>query len=524
MKTILLFDIPYYHPDGFKHVGDRKIRLYDPVTAIVAADVGAGAAVADVAATAAVGDVGAAAAVDAGTAAAVDAGATTATVAADTGAATVDGITQTAADAAGTGQLSAAPDIAPSPDQLSVLPADQVSALQTTALQAPSVVPDTTAPLLDYSAPSASSLGGGTGDSALQGALQNPIGQAPSIASMGGGQGLTLPESTVLGDPTATGTLSATGVTPADANPLPGPTPSTTPSIPSALKNIATNKAINAVSKALTPTPTPTPAATTTKAPLTSSSSNPMTTSSTSGYNTPGTLTGTSLAGATVYNSNPQLIAKLKQMYPQLSSVDPRILDSIASGQQQQQQQQGNALMASGVNAMGSSSTTNPYSAMLQTSLADSGGANPTANVPIAKEGGGTLDIIKKWQDKQDQQEGTQLMSQGLKMVGATAYAKDGGHAHVPEFITGATGHYVKGKGDGQSDDIPAMLADGEYVFDADTVASLGNGSSDAGAKLLDHFREALREHKRSAPVDKIPPAASPLLYMKEALKRHKKG
>jgi len=93
---------------------------------------------------------------------------------------------------------------------------------------------------------------------------------------------------------------------------------------------------------------------------------------------------------------------------------------------------------------------------------------------------------------------------------------------HHPEFITGATGHYVKGKGDGQSDDIPAMLADGEYVFDADTVAALGNGSSDAGAKLLDHFREALREHKRAAPSDKIPPAASPLQYMKEALKRHK--
>ena len=93
---------------------------------------------------------------------------------------------------------------------------------------------------------------------------------------------------------------------------------------------------------------------------------------------------------------------------------------------------------------------------------------------------------------------------------------------HRPEFITGATGHYVKGKGDGQSDDIPAMLADGEYVFDADTVAQLGNGSSDAGAKLLDHFREALREHKRSAPNDKIPPKASPLMYMREALKRHR--
>jgi hypothetical protein len=104
---------------------------------------------------------------------------------------------------------------------------------------------------------------------------------------------------------------------------------------------------------------------------------------------------------------------------------------------------------------------------------------------------------------------------------------KNGGalsSVHVPQFITGATGHYVKGKGDGQSDDIPAMLADGEYVFDADTVAALGNGSSDAGAKLLDHFRESLREHKRSAPNNKIPPPASPLVYMKEALKRHSKG
>jgi len=87
---------------------------------------------------------------------------------------------------------------------------------------------------------------------------------------------------------------------------------------------------------------------------------------------------------------------------------------------------------------------------------------------------------------------------------------------HVPEFITGATGHFVQGRGDGQSDDIPAMLADGEYVFDADTVAALGNGSSKAGALQLDKMREAIRKHKRSAPHDKIPPKAkSPLEYLK---------
>jgi hypothetical protein len=100
---------------------------------------------------------------------------------------------------------------------------------------------------------------------------------------------------------------------------------------------------------------------------------------------------------------------------------------------------------------------------------------------------------------------------------------QDGGKSHVPEFITGATGHYVKGKGDGQSDEIPAMLADGEFVWDADTVAQLGNGSSDAGANFLDKFREAVRAHKRSAPNDKIPPKASPLQYVKEAMKNTEK-
>lgn len=87
-----------------------------------------------------------------------------------------------------------------------------------------------------------------------------------------------------------------------------------------------------------------------------------------------------------------------------------------------------------------------------------------------------------------------------------------------PIFRTGGPSHYVRGKGDGQSDDIPAMLADGEYVFDADTVSQLGDGSNKAGAEKLDKFREALRRHKRSAPDDKIPPKAKKLTsYLKEA-------
>ena len=80
------------------------------------------------------------------------------------------------------------------------------------------------------------------------------------------------------------------------------------------------------------------------------------------------------------------------------------------------------------------------------------------------------------------------------------------------------TGAYVEGAGDGQSDDIPAMLADGEYVIDAETVAQLGNGSNKAGAKILDQFRQNIRAHKRSAPHDKIPPKSkSALAYLKGA-------
>lgn len=54
----------------------------------------------------------------------------------------------------------------------------------------------------------------------------------------------------------------------------------------------------------------------------------------------------------------------------------------------------------------------------------------------------------------------------------------------------------VRGVGDGREDAIPAMLSDGEYVVDAETVALLGNGSNKAGAKALDELRVRVRQHK----------------------------
>ena len=90
----------------------------------------------------------------------------------------------------------------------------------------------------------------------------------------------------------------------------------------------------------------------------------------------------------------------------------------------------------------------------------------------------------------------------------------------TPVFRTGGLeglgGKYVEGKGDGTSDDITAMLADGEYVFSADVVSAMGNGSNKAGAKKLNEMVHAIRARARSTAPDKLPPdAKSPLEYLK---------
>jgi hypothetical protein len=94
----------------------------------------------------------------------------------------------------------------------------------------------------------------------------------------------------------------------------------------------------------------------------------------------------------------------------------------------------------------------------------------------------------------------------------------------------GALGHYkgredfkdgkhVAGDGDGQSDDIPAWLADGEFVFPADVVSALGNGSTKAGTDKLYEMMHNIRDRARSkGPKDLPPPALkSPLDYLKSS-------
>jgi hypothetical protein len=224
------------------------------------------------------------------------------------------------------------------------------------------------------------------------------------------------------------------------------------------------------------------------------------TSSSTTTGALPANLIGTMLA-STAPAERAKLMQDLKQIYPELAHLDPKIL-SLLSGEVSGKQAE--SLMQSGVN-------------MLQAPAAS--GSVPLS--PISGSSGQTGLTPSTMTSPLMQGNYNALSSAGLQLMagqqGALPSFKKGGTVeHVPQFVTGATGHYVKGEGDGQSDDIPAMLADGEYVFDADTVAALGNGSSDAGAEVLDKLREAIRKHKRSAPPDKIPPKAkSPLEYLK---------
>jgi hypothetical protein len=116
----------------------------------------------------------------------------------------------------------------------------------------------------------------------------------------------------------------------------------------------------------------------------------------------------------------------------------------------------------------------------------------------------------------------TVLMAGG----GTTRYGKyaGGGLNLVPHSgkmrIDFRRGDAVTGAGDGQSDDIPAMLADGEFVIPADVVAALGNGSTKAGSDALYDMMHSIRAHTRKAhPKSLPPPAKSPLDYIKKKRK-----
>ena len=74
-------------------------------------------------------------------------------------------------------------------------------------------------------------------------------------------------------------------------------------------------------------------------------------------------------------------------------------------------------------------------------------------------------------------------------------YHKNGGHQGPGQ---------VKGIGSGQEDKIPAYLSDGEYVWSAQDVSDLGDGSNDEGVRRLDKMRKMVRQQAGRKDVKKI--------------------
>jgi len=125
--------------------------------------------------------------------------------------------------------------------------------------------------------------------------------------------------------------------------------------------------------------------------------------------------------------------------------------------------------------------------------------------------------------------------SQGIPLYSLPSRA-DGGslsmedrtlpEGHNPQFfseggLNSIQHRYVTGDGDGTSDSIPAMLANGEFVIPADVVSSLGNGSNDSGAKVLDELLSVIREHKQKHDAKDLPPdSKGALAYLLQANKK----
>jgi hypothetical protein len=106
-------------------------------------------------------------------------------------------------------------------------------------------------------------------------------------------------------------------------------------------------------------------------------------------------------------------------------------------------------------------------------------------------------------------------------------YAQGGDvEGHNPQFFSeGGLGTldntYVEGDGDGTSDSVPAMLANGEFVIPADVVSKLGNGSNDSGANVLSEFLATIRSHAQNHDPKELPPESKgALAYLLDAKRK----
>jgi phage shock protein A len=116
----------------------------------------------------------------------------------------------------------------------------------------------------------------------------------------------------------------------------------------------------------------------------------------------------------------------------------------------------------------------------------------------------------------------------GLPGASIQARAEGGSiEEHNPTFFSeggleSIDNRYVKGEGDGTSDSVAAMLANGEFVIPADVVSKIGNGSNEAGAGVLDQFLVEIRKHAQSNGTKLPPESKGPLAYLLDAKRKVK--
>jgi hypothetical protein len=90
-------------------------------------------------------------------------------------------------------------------------------------------------------------------------------------------------------------------------------------------------------------------------------------------------------------------------------------------------------------------------------------------------------------------------------------------HSGLGVPLSNQSRYMQDGPGSGRGDEIDAKLSPKEFVMDAETVAMLGDGNPDHGAKKLDEMRRKIRMHKGKALAKGkfSPNAKDPLRYLK---------
>ena len=79
------------------------------------------------------------------------------------------------------------------------------------------------------------------------------------------------------------------------------------------------------------------------------------------------------------------------------------------------------------------------------------------------------------------------------------ATMKQGGVMDFPE-----KDGMINGPGDGQSDDIPAMLSDGEFVMTKQAVMAAGNGNRNEGTKKMYEMMNSLEDKARNMGIGRV--------------------